>query len=540
MDNNQEPPAGKQAVDAVKHYNRVRLPRSPPPPPRFTRFPPAHSPGTAGTRDVVLTRYSCTLHTRVRFHPALRRRPLPLLVASTIGPLSSRQQHFQALLGASTILSPPLRPCAYPTVPFLADQTTPFTVRRWGSTGVAFLLFAIRIFWAQAYYIVAYALGSVHSAFPSSSSLNLPVFLPRSIYLLNLFLAFITPKFDPAAQEDMAATEAEEGAPGLPTSQGDLQDGEFRPFIRRLPEFKFWYVFPFPPLPSHSHSGVLTWRLLNRYGATRAIAFSLVASFIPVFDVPVFWPILVMYFCILTFITLRRQISHMRKYRYIAFLPFLLNPFPFSLSLVTLSSRSEIFSLTDTSPSIWDGKRPSATRLRVRSRRWKRIPSYPSSSSTPNYISLLASFLLSLRVITFSSISPLSYRWEKAVGSGNRLSFAVFTRSMRRWRGVEFRGHPALLSLSLRPSHSKRRWFLATSQPSLVRQHSRYPLLPSIAFLPPSSLNMTPFPLAESPPLLVDNKDGGASIQRRDDYQDALDQWADEIEKVKGRRADCE
>lgn len=45
----------------------------------------------------------------------------------------------------------------------------------------------------------------------------------------------------------------EEGAPGLPTSTsspgvgggssyGDLQDGEFRPFIRRLPEFKFWLV----------------------------------------------------------------------------------------------------------------------------------------------------------------------------------------------------------------------------------------------------------------------------------------------------------
>ena len=28
-----------------------------------------------------------------------------------------------------------------------------------------------------------------------------------------------------------------EGEPGLPTSQNE----EFRPFIRRLPEFKFWY-----------------------------------------------------------------------------------------------------------------------------------------------------------------------------------------------------------------------------------------------------------------------------------------------------------
>ncbi|BGP12879.1 hypothetical protein JCM10213_005167 [Rhodosporidiobolus nylandii] len=154
------------------------------------------------------------------------------------------------------------------------DRTTPFTLYRWTSTTVLFLLFVIRILWVQAYYIVAYALG---------------------IYLLNLFLAFITPKFDPAHAADLAETEAEEGAPGLPTSQGDLDDGEFRPFIRRLPEFKFWY------------------------SATRAITFSLLASFFRVFDIPVFWPILVMYFCILTFITLRRQISHMRKYRYLPF-----------------------------------------------------------------------------------------------------------------------------------------------------------------------------------------------------------------------------
>lgn len=83
------------------------------------------------------------------------------------------------------------------------------------------------------------------------------------IYLLNLFLAFLQPKFDPALAADIAESEVEEGAPGLPTSMpspgaapggagayGELQDGEFRPFIRRLPEFKFWCVrrpgFRFP------------------------------------------------------------------------------------------------------------------------------------------------------------------------------------------------------------------------------------------------------------------------------------------------------
>lgn len=75
------------------------------------------------------------------------------------------------------------------------------------------------------------------------------------IYLLNLFLAFLQPKFDPSLEADIAAQDVEEGEPGLPTStsssskgNGGLMSGmfgnasdpdeEFRPFIRRLPEFK--------------------------------------------------------------------------------------------------------------------------------------------------------------------------------------------------------------------------------------------------------------------------------------------------------------
>lgn len=80
----------------------------------------------------------------------------------------------------------------------------------------------------QQWYIVCYALA---------------------IYILNLFLAFLQPRFDPSVQDDLAADEVEEGAPGLPGSEpkspggikglmsGFRQSGdeEFRPFIRRLP-----------------------------------------------------------------------------------------------------------------------------------------------------------------------------------------------------------------------------------------------------------------------------------------------------------------
>lgn len=94
------------------------------------------------------------------------------------------------------------------------------------------------------------------------------------IYLLNLFLAFLQPKFDPSLTQDEGLEDGEAGS-SLPVKQDD----EFRPFIRRLPEFKFWH------------------------SATRAIAIGFVCSWFTFFDIPVFWPVLVMYWLVLFFLT---------------------------------------------------------------------------------------------------------------------------------------------------------------------------------------------------------------------------------------------
>ncbi|KAI1378204.1 retrieval of early ER protein Rer1 [Hypoxylon crocopeplum] len=151
----------------------------------------------------------------------------------------------------------------------LLDKSTPFVLYRWVGTAVFMGFFFLRVLLAQGWYIVAYALG---------------------IYLLNLFLAFLQPKFDPS--NDMLDNEMEDGtAGGLPTKQ----DEEFRPFIRRLPEFKFWHE------------------------ATRAVAIAFVCSWFEIFNVPVFWPVLVMYWIILFVLTMRKQIQHMIKYRYVPF-----------------------------------------------------------------------------------------------------------------------------------------------------------------------------------------------------------------------------
>nr|CAG4652248.1 EOG090X0FVI [Triops cancriformis] len=146
----------------------------------------------------------------------------------------------------------------------LLDKWTPHLVSRWIFAGFLLLCFLARVFFAQGWYIICYALG---------------------IYHLNLFIAFLSPKIDPALDLD------EDDGPSLPMSSKE----EFRPFIRRLPEFKFW------------HSVV------------KSTVVGICCTLFDALNVPVFWPILVMYFITLFCITMKRQIKHMMKYRYLPF-----------------------------------------------------------------------------------------------------------------------------------------------------------------------------------------------------------------------------
>ncbi|KAH7956578.1 hypothetical protein HPB52_010809 [Rhipicephalus sanguineus] len=92
----------------------------------------------------------------------------------------------------------------------MLDVWTPYTLARWLGALLLLVAFLGRILYLQGWYIITYALG---------------------IYHLNLFIAFLTPKVDPAL-----GTDDYEDGPELPTKVNE----EFRPFIRRLPEFKFW------------------------------------------------------------------------------------------------------------------------------------------------------------------------------------------------------------------------------------------------------------------------------------------------------------
>lgn len=88
----------------------------------------------------------------------------------------------------------------------LLDKSTPHLVPRWIGWGALLLLYVLRVYLLAGFYIVTYGLG---------------------IYNLNLLIGFITPQVDPEQEHD---------GPALPTKY----DQEFKPFVRRLPEFKFW------------------------------------------------------------------------------------------------------------------------------------------------------------------------------------------------------------------------------------------------------------------------------------------------------------
>ena len=140
-----------------------------------------------------------------------------------------------------------------------SDRSVPWIKCRWVAFVTGFCLLAYRILTLQGFYIVAYAYG---------------------IYMLNLFIGFLSPAIDPENDEMM-----------LPQATNE----EFRPFERRLPEFQFWV------------------------SAMRMTVISLLMTFFKMFDLPVFWPILLMYFILLFFLTMKQQIMHMLKHRYVPF-----------------------------------------------------------------------------------------------------------------------------------------------------------------------------------------------------------------------------
>jgi len=147
----------------------------------------------------------------------------------------------------------------------LVDKYIIYKKARWGLYLLLVAALTVRIITYQGFFIVFYVYG---------------------IYILHLLIQFCTPK-------------------GLPT-QEELEDDEdvnedvlltfdnHAPIIRKVSEFKFWKSLTF--------FGIL----------------ALLCTVSPIFDLPVFWPFLLLYFLLLMLITARRQFRHMKKFGYSA------------------------------------------------------------------------------------------------------------------------------------------------------------------------------------------------------------------------------
>eukprot|EP00922_Rhytidocystis_sp_ex-Travisia-forbesii_P008644 GHVS01012662.1.p1 GENE.GHVS01012662.1~~GHVS01012662.1.p1 ORF type:complete len:256 (-),score=62.08 GHVS01012662.1:208-975(-) len=150
------------------------------------------------------------------------------------------------------------------------DKTTIFYKTRWLFFVAVVALYVFRVtYWTSGFFIVTYALG---------------------IYMLNLLIGFLSPQVDPETEVDDFFS-----LPQTSKRGGEDDKEEFRPFQRRLPEYKFWLC------------------------GSRAVLLSFSITFFPFFDLPVFWPILLVYFLLLFFLTMKQQVKKMIKYRYLPF-----------------------------------------------------------------------------------------------------------------------------------------------------------------------------------------------------------------------------
>lgn len=137
---------------------------------------------------------------------------------------------------------------------------------RWLFFFACLSFYIVRVYLLSGFFVVTYGLG---------------------IYLLNLLIGFISPQVDPETDEYVLPVRGG-GSKGENTA-------EFRPFLRQVPEFKAWVA------------------------GMRATLIATLMTFFQIFDLPVFWPILLIYFILLFILTMKQQIKRMIKYKYIPF-----------------------------------------------------------------------------------------------------------------------------------------------------------------------------------------------------------------------------
>ena len=142
------------------------------------------------------------------------------------------------------------------------DKIIIFPLERWLVTAILLLIYIIRVVLTRGYACLTYCIG---------------------IHFLNSFIGFISPLEDPE-EFDLNKDDS-----FLPHKNNE----EYKPFYRKVKEFTFW----------------------NRVSITLIV--SIFLTFFKGFDIPVFWPLLLVYFFLIFGLVMKRQIQHMIKYHYL-------------------------------------------------------------------------------------------------------------------------------------------------------------------------------------------------------------------------------
>ena len=144
----------------------------------------------------------------------------------------------------------------------IKDKTIIYLLERWIFTFVLILIYVIRIIITKGYACLTYCIG---------------------IHLLNSFIGFISPLEDP---EEYGLNNDDSYLP-------QKNDEEFRPFQRKIKEYTFWSQI------------------------TITLFVAIIMTYFQAFEIPAFWPLLLVYFFLIFFLVMKRQIQHMIKYRYL-------------------------------------------------------------------------------------------------------------------------------------------------------------------------------------------------------------------------------
>jgi hypothetical protein len=145
------------------------------------------------------------------------------------------------------------------------DKIVIHKMPRWAGLGALLFLYLLRVcfFAPGGFYVVTYAL---------------------SLQLLYCIVLLITPLSDPT----------DDGLEGVALpSAGAGKDAEYKPFLPKVQEFKLWLVM------------------------FRMSVVCFLLTFFEIFDLPVYWPVLVIYFIALFVTQMSERIRHMMKHRYV-------------------------------------------------------------------------------------------------------------------------------------------------------------------------------------------------------------------------------